>query len=84
MVQMCNGLCERLKTPPTRNNLRYKTGQKRCSLCAQFFHTEDPRCPCCTTRLRSKARGQNRKLKNLKLREKTDENKIIVSKHVTT
>ena len=61
MAQTCIGLCERLKTIPTKNNLRYKTGQKRCSLCAHYFYTEDPRCPCCKTRLRVKPRNRNRK-----------------------
>jgi len=60
MAQTCIGLCERLKTIPTKNHLRYNAGQKRCSLCAHFFDTKDARCPCCKTRLRSKARNRNR------------------------
>ena len=60
MAQICIGLCERLKSNPIRNNLRYSTGQKRCSLCAYFFHTEESRCPCCKTRLRSKPRTRHR------------------------
>ncbi|PBO84893.1 MAG: hypothetical protein COA77_07330 [Thaumarchaeota archaeon] len=60
MVQMCNGLCERLKVTSTRNGLRYKLGQKRCSLCAQFFSTTEISCPCCKTRLRSKPKNRNR------------------------
>ncbi len=76
MVQMCNGLCERLKVTSS-NSLRYKLGQKRCSLCAYFFDTVDPNCPCCKTRLRSKPKNQNRKLKNMELRKMS--NKIMVS-----
>ena len=82
MAQTCNGLCERLKTIPVKNGLRYKTGQKRCSLCAHYFYTEDARCPCCKTRLRSKARNHNRKLKNLELRRGIAENKMIVSENL--
>lgn len=60
MGQTCNGLCERLKSPTMTNKLRYATGQKRCSLCAKYFFTDDPRCPCCTTRLRSGPRTKKR------------------------
>lgn len=74
MVQICNGLCERLKSAPMKNSLRYKSGQKRCTLCAQYFYTEDAKCPCCMTRLRSKPRNQNRKLKKLELRKIVLEN----------
>lgn len=60
MAQTCIGLCDRLKSTSIRNGLRYLTGQKRCSLCASFFYTEENRCPCCKTRLRTKARSRNR------------------------
>ena len=60
MAQICIGLCERLKSPPMKNRLRYRSGQKRCSLCANYFHTENPRCPCCKTRLRSKVRSRHK------------------------
>ena len=45
MVQMCRGLCERLKSTSFTNNLRYKIGQKWCSLCALFFFTEEIHVP---------------------------------------
>lgn len=61
MVQVCIGLCERLKSTPMRNNLRYSAGQKRCSLCAYYFYIKDVRCPCCKTRLRSKARNKHKR-----------------------
>ena len=60
MAQMCKGLCERLKIITKKNNSRYLDGQKRCSLCESFFDVEDSRCPCCKTRLRTKARNKNR------------------------
>lgn len=60
MAQTCNGLCERLKSPSVKNKLRYKSGQKRCSLCAEYFLTDAPRCPCCTTRLRTGPRTKRR------------------------
>lgn len=83
MVQICIGLCERLKTAPMRNNLRYQAGQKRCSLCAHYFNTEDSRCPCCKTRLRSKPRSRKSKLNKLELKKSISENKIPVSECVT-
>ena len=58
MVQMCKGICERIKSTSFTNNLRYKIGQKWCSLCALFFFTEENTCPCCKTRLRTKARSK--------------------------
>ncbi len=58
MAQICRGLCERLKSTSFSNNLRYKIGQKWCSLCALFFFTEENTCPCCKTRLRSKPRNK--------------------------
>ena len=61
MAQTCMGLCDRLKSISMKNGLRYSTGQKRCSLCASFFCTEENNCPCCKTRLRSKARNRNRR-----------------------
>jgi len=51
MAQMCRGLCERLRPTSPTNNLRYKVGQKWCSLCALFFFTEENSCSCCKTRL---------------------------------
>jgi len=41
MVQVCKGLCERQKSFSFTNNLRYKIGQKWCSLCALFLFTEE-------------------------------------------
>jgi len=60
MGQTCNGICERLKSPTVKNNMRYEMGHKRCSLCAHYFCTDESRCPCCTTRLRAKPRSKKR------------------------
>lgn len=60
LAQTCRGLCTRFK--PTINSdsirLRYKLGQKYCSQCALFFHTEEFTCPCCKTKLRSKSKSK--------------------------
>jgi len=62
MAQICKGICHRLKADSFTNNLRYKIGQKWCSLCALFFATEEHSCPCCKTRLRSKPRSKKYEL----------------------
>ncbi len=58
MAQTCNGLCTRFKKESFSSNLRYKIGQKWCSLCALFFFSSEIMCPCCKTRLRSKPRSK--------------------------
>ena len=65
MVQMCRGLCDRLKSTSFTNNLRYKIGQKWCSLCALFLQTKENTCPCCKTRLRTKARSKKDELSRM-------------------
>ncbi len=62
MVQMCKGLCDRLKSTSLANNLRYKIGQKWCSLGALFLLTEENTCPCCKTRLGTKSRSKKDEL----------------------
>jgi len=62
MVQVCKGLCERQKSLSFTNNLRYKIGQKWGSLDALFLFTEENTCPCCKTRLRTKARNKKYEL----------------------
>ena len=62
MVQVCNGLCNRLKPTPTTNDLRYENGQRWCSECALFLVTKENGCPCCKTRLRTKAKGRKYEL----------------------
>ncbi|QLH06240.1 hypothetical protein C5F50_03470 [Nitrosopumilus ureiphilus] len=58
MGQICKGICERLKPNSMPNNLRYKSGQKRCGLYNCFLEYEGAFCPCCKTRLRSKPRSK--------------------------
>jgi len=53
MAYRCKGLCVSLKAPTTLNRIRYSIGQKRCSFCAEFFLTEDIRCPCCSSIMRT-------------------------------
>ncbi|PBO84888.1 MAG: hypothetical protein COA77_07305 [Thaumarchaeota archaeon] len=71
MAQVCKGLCERYKkeliTSKLRQaattltgNLRYGAGQKWCTICSQFFFTDNILCSCCKTRLRSKTRSKRR------------------------
>ena len=62
MAQTCKGLCIRFKRMSFPSNLRYKMGQRWCSLCALFFFTSEIMCPCCKTRLRSKARSKKKNL----------------------
>jgi len=65
MVQVCNGVCQRLKSDTFTNNLRYGIGQKWCSLCTLFFFTKEYTCPCCKTRLRSKPRSKKYELSRM-------------------
>lgn len=65
MGQTCNGICHSLKADSFTNKLRYKIGQKWCSLCALFFITEENSCPCCKTRLRTKPRSKKYELRRM-------------------
>ncbi|HSG82997.1 MAG TPA: hypothetical protein VLA08_00375 [Nitrosopumilus sp.] len=58
MAQTSKGLSERQKLVSFTNNLRYKIGQKWCSLCGLFLLIEENTCPCSKTRLRTKARSK--------------------------
>ena len=58
MSQICKGICHRHKAKSMSNGLRYREGQKRCCLCDCFFLTEDVRCVCCSTKLRSRPRSK--------------------------
>jgi hypothetical protein len=58
MAQTSKGLSERQKLVSFTNNLRYKIGQKWCSLWGLFLLIEENTCPCCKTRLRTKARSK--------------------------
>ncbi|HUT05306.1 MAG TPA: hypothetical protein VMW74_01270 [Nitrosopumilaceae archaeon] len=65
MAQTCTGFCERLKPQGMSNSLRYNAGQKWCSLCALFFHTEEYVCQRYKTRLRSKSRSKRNELSRI-------------------
>lgn len=54
------GLCNKFKSTSFTNNLRYKIGQKWCSLCSLFFLTQEITCPCCKTRLRSSPKNKKK------------------------
>ena len=58
MVQVCIGLCSRIKSNTFPNKKRYESGVKWCSLCAYFLDVDKFICPCCKTRLRSKRRNK--------------------------
>ncbi|PJC49880.1 MAG: hypothetical protein CO032_07705 [Nitrosopumilales archaeon CG_4_9_14_0_2_um_filter_34_16] len=60
MAQTCKGICIRFKSTHNTNfeRFRYSSGQKYCSYCALFFHTEEVTCPCCRLRLRSKPKSK--------------------------
>ncbi|QLH07475.1 hypothetical protein C5F50_10630 [Nitrosopumilus ureiphilus] len=60
MAQSCKGICTRLKSThhTSYERLRYGSGQKYCSHCTLFFHTEEFTCPCCKIRLRSKPKSK--------------------------
>ena len=60
MVQECKGVCEQYKAESMPTHLRYKSGQKMCGVCNNFFSIKEFFCPCCNTKLRSKPR--NRKI----------------------
>ncbi len=62
MAQTCKGLCVRFKRESFSSNLKYKIGQKWCSLCALFFFTNEIMCPCCKTRLRANPRSKKHDL----------------------
>ena len=51
----CRGVCSRTKVVVVPY-LAYKTGHKRCTVCAVFFKTVSYRCPCCNSKLRVKSR----------------------------
>ncbi|WP_148550857.1 hypothetical protein [Candidatus Nitrosotenuis cloacae] len=56
MSTMCKGICTDYKAERTANRFRYDLGQKRCTNCSLYLQVETVNCPCCGSRLRSKAR----------------------------
>lgn len=62
MTFQCKGACEFHKSEGIPTNLIYQMGQKRCSLCEIFLETSNLRCPCCNSKLRTKARRSKNKI----------------------
>ena len=60
MGMTCRGFCDQFKVKVATKIPRYSTGYKRCTLCAAYFLTFDIRCPCCKTKLRTRARNKIR------------------------
>ena len=63
MVQVCKGICVRYEAPTVPNSLRYKIGDKRCTICDCFFITKELLCICCNTRLRNGPRNRKQRAK---------------------
>ena len=58
MGRTCNNICERHKTAPAPNRIRYEIWQKRCTFCGIFVISTDARCMCCKAVLRTKPRSR--------------------------
>lgn len=56
MTYCCRGICDSLEVDRVPTSLRYKSGQKRCSMCSIFVKTTNHQCPCCGALLRTKPR----------------------------
>ncbi len=56
---VCKGKCVQYKAKRSTlpGNLRYKAGQRRCSVCEIFIKWEGRWCPCCGFTLRTKPRN---------------------------
>ena len=63
MTFCCKGICETLEIDVVPTGLRYKSGQKRCSMCSIFVQTTELGCPCCGVRLRTKSRNKRSRKK---------------------
>ncbi len=71
---VCKGTCVRYKAKRSNlpYNLRYVSGQKRCSVCEIYIDWDGNACPCCGFTLRTKPRNtrDRRKLQDLTLIER--------------
>nr|WP_083879805.1 MULTISPECIES: hypothetical protein [Nitrosopumilus] len=65
MAFSCKGICDSLMEEPVPSGLRYKLGQKRCTLCGIFVKTTNLRCPCCNARLRTRSRNKKHSRKRI-------------------
>ncbi len=55
---ICRGICDQFRVKIASRQPRYSVGYKRCTFCAAYFSTPDSRCPCCKTKLRTRARSK--------------------------
>ncbi|NNM03309.1 MAG: hypothetical protein HKP26_07115 [Nitrosopumilus sp.] len=55
MPYKCKGICDTFE-PKAPFLHKYPLGFKRCSTCMGFFKIFELRCPCCSTKLRTKSR----------------------------
>ncbi|KAF6246326.1 hypothetical protein C6990_09345 [Nitrosopumilus sp. b3] len=58
MAVTCRGVCHKYKSSGVSMQFKYQEGQKRCSFCGIFMECNETRCPCCHTKLRTKARNK--------------------------
>ena len=63
MANSCKGVCEKHKAEQPKNKMRYVNGQKFCAVCRQYFDQQGSRCPCCSTKLRTKPRTTEGKIR---------------------
>ena len=61
MTNSCKGVCEKYRATLPPNKIRYKNGQKYCSICSYFFVQKEIRCKCCGTKLRTRPRTRRNK-----------------------
>ena len=54
----CKGVCINYKHTSIHNGMKYSSGIKRCTECQIFMDIQEIRCPCCRTKLRTKARNK--------------------------
>ena len=54
----CKGVCTNYKHTSIHNGMKYAYGLKRCTECRIFMDIQDIRCPCCRTKLRTRARNK--------------------------
>ena len=53
----CKGLCKKIKVTYTIGRSMYAQGYKWCALCEVFVDWLGRFCPCCSLKLRTKARA---------------------------
>ena len=54
----CKDMCKKFKVrKPLGGDGRYGSGQKWCKVCNRFMNHDEPRCPCCSCKLRTSPRS---------------------------